>query len=197
MLRLVYYTLRSIFAPFESLWKFFFSIPLKNIPDKIVIFDAIGGSGKTTLSKDICNVHGHKHIRLDDCKYGAAWRRFTPEEFVSNLNNQLNSSNGWYVVEGTFDDQHIQMCNFLRNSMVIYNDLPKWIAQWRKLFRSFKRYIGVEEQGTAVETWHNVKEMLKKGNNTYDDRYKLIERTLNIMFKECMRIKWPYFYTLR
>jgi hypothetical protein len=47
-------------------------------------------------------------------------------------------------------------------NVVIWNELPFGVALWRKLFRSFKRYIGVIDQGSSSEKLHNVIGMFKK-----------------------------------
>ena len=58
--------------------------------------------------------------------------------------------------------------------MIIWQDIPKIIAVWRKLFRSYKRAIGVGVQGTAPETFRNVKAMIKKTWYRYNERWQIL-----------------------
>lgn len=206
MIHILYYILSFIFYPFEYIWRYIFGEKLFiRGEEKILIVDTIGGSGKTTLAGQIEHKFNIPHIRIDDCKFGDGWERFSSDTFIDNIRKGVDRPT--FVIEGTFSDpKEINQQRLLKDlvlekkvDMVIWYDLPKYVALWRKLFRSFKRAIGVEKQGTSVETLNNVKEMCKKGFYTYDDRNIILQDFWDKGFGDISYIwrskkSWPYFY---
>lgn len=183
ILRTIYYLLVGVLYPFDKIWRWYFrqNVNLKDV-EKIVITGMIGGEGKSTMSIFLYKKLGYHHIRIDDCKYGENWRRYTNEEFKKHVNEQLCDK---YVVDGAHNDPKLSAQQEIMNDLmdkadlVIWNYLPKWVAIWRKAFRSVKRYIGVVPQGSAIETWTNVSCMLKKSYETFDSKHKILDEVWN------------------
>jgi adenylate kinase family enzyme len=189
--------------PMVYLWnimfQFKFDKAIANIRNKIVIIGIAGGGYKTTLANNISKKHGHTHIRIDMCIYGENWKRHTPEQFKQNVYNEIKKSNGYYVIDGLYSDssrmkeyQEVMDEIIKRADIVICLNVPKVIYIWRKLFRSFKRAMGVTGDESCPEKLHNVIAMLKKTWNHYDTKYK----TLNDMWckqsdKKYIRANWP------
>jgi hypothetical protein len=219
LLQCMYYTMCTVMYPFNLWWDYMFRIDFHESKDKIIIFDAIGGSGKTTLAEFITRYGDYRHIRLDNCKYGENWKRYTPNEYIEHLHDEIKLSkssvsaffktNGEYeryVIEGVYDDPKLSVQREENNKLiveadiVIWYDIPKLVAIWRKLFRSFKRMINVAPQGAAVEKWKNVKAMFNKNMETFESRYN----TINVMWKihqydnndinKFRHIQWPFYY---
>jgi hypothetical protein len=71
------------------------------------------------------------------------------------------------------------------------------ISIWRKLFRSFKRYIGAVEQGAAPEKLHDVIATIKKSWYSYDTQHqKLADKWKTLSGEKYKRVKWPWFYAV-
>lgn len=212
----IYYALKWLLYPLEYAWNKTFRIGLRSIPKQILILDVIGGSGKSELATKCFNarqsfakhsttgkIKASKLIRADLCKYGDNWRRFTGEEFVNNVNNEIEQSDH-FIFEGTYYDERLpeqrslidDIINRYPDATVIWIDNPRWVTVWRKMFRSFKRAIGATPQGAAVEHWHNVRAMVEKTYNQFYPRYPELDQLFNVnkdksTFK---RVHWPYFY---
>jgi len=203
--------------PIDIVWEFLFCKYLSALHSKkIAIVGVVGGSGKTTLAKQISRFYGHHHIPIDDCKYGENWKRYTADEFEENVDNEIAKANrGKYVIEGVFYDEKLakqseKLTQLINDDdgadLIIWHDVPRWVAMWRKLYRSLKRFIKVESLGTAPEKWHNVKEMVKKGWNRYDDRYQKLDKFWNVHNNndgnnrnnntKFQRLQWPYYYSI-
>lgn len=153
--------------------------------DKIIIVDAIGGSGKSTLGKYISNKYGHTYISLDELTYGKNWIRKT--NFSEEFNRLIKESNGKYIIEGKFNDvknkdrSRLLLDLMLQVDNVIWLKIPYLIVVWRKLFRSFKRYFRIEENNIEVETLKNIKTFIKSDYNNYTKQTELLEN----IFYEC------------
>lgn len=194
---------KIFFFPFELLWNLLFSTNIRQFrKQKIVILDTIGGSGKTTLASEISLSDMHKHIRIDDMKFGENWKRYSDEEFKDNLHKSLKYQD-YFVLEGTYSDPRLpiqseEIDKIIETSdMIIWFDIPKYIALWRKLFRSFKRAIGMAAPGSGgVETLENIINMTKKGYYTFEERYEILDEMFekNKENPKFHRVKWPYFY---
>lgn len=182
-------------TPINYVWEYLFSIQLPCDLQRIVVIDIVGGSGKTTLCLQLEHC-GYTHVVNDDCKYGENWSRYSEDEYEKILFEKLETSDKW-AFDGTYMDPNLprqQECVdelMDRADFIIYYDYPKIITLWRKLFRSFKRAIGVVPQGTAPEKLHNVIAMAKKTWNQYDKRREVIRESTNGAIN---RIQWPYYY---
>jgi adenylate kinase family enzyme len=204
---LFFYTIGCyIFYPFEYLWNWIFAVKV-NVKDKMMFTGESGGSGKSTLSTYISNKYGHNHISIDKCKYGENWIRYPVEVFVKNINESINNShNGKYVIDGVYSDrktfnQQKEMDALMDIvDVVVWNEQPKYISILKKLFRSYKRYIGAVEQGASPEKLSDVIATSKNTWNNYDIQYKLLNdrwlRTSNDKTSDdkYKRVKWPWFF---
>jgi len=199
VLKGIYYLAKIAVLPAERVWAILFKLqPPRG--RRIMITGAVGGSGKTTLAEK----YERAHIKLDECKFGGNWVRNSPEAFRANVSLCQTMANGRYVIEGTYHDEKMPAQGEINDRLmeevdhVIWNDIPKWVALWRKAFRSFKRAIGVASQGAAVERWHNVKAMLVKNYHGFEDRHRILSdawarHSLRDKGRLC-RARWPYFY---
>lgn len=217
----IYYVIYYALSPFEYLWASTFQTPLrlnKRVHKKIVIFDTSGGSGKTTLARNIVKQvdSNYSVVSQDDYKYGEGWQRRTDEEFTQEVNEAIEDCDGQYVYEGTYMDlklpaQRVMMDELIEGAdLVIWYDTPKWVIVWRKALRSLKRWLRVEPQGSGgLETLTSVKNMIKKLFAQYDDRRTAIEsmwkkkiegdvlyegKNVNVFSGKLRRMKWPYYY---
>jgi adenylate kinase family enzyme len=218
--QLYYYMIRITSYPFDKLWERLFHLtidPIKNDVKKnvnrkkrIVIIGTWGGSGKSTLARNISMKHNYEHIELDKLKFGENWIRHSAEKFSKDSRSKIEQCNklienetiNGYVVEGIYSDPKLSILkdtidSMINNSdLVVWNDIPKIISLWRKMFRSFKRAIGVVEQGAHPEKLHNVIMMCKKTLDTFDGAHT----TINQMWQQTndtnkfKKGSWPYYY---
>ena len=173
VLRLLYYVGYVLTYPIDVVWEWLFCCHItcgKLMDDRcrIVVTSSTGGAGKTTVSKEAARVFGVRYVSMDSCKYGEKWKRYTPEEVRSQVAQETRDNR--YVLDGVYHDpklpeqRHIFDEHIATADLSIFIVIPLWVSVWRKLFRSFKRAIGVGDQGAAPETWENVKAMI---HNTY------------------------------
>ena len=188
-LSMLYYTIWYVSAPLNIIWSWLFGIRLDaayNYGNSVCV-DVRGGSGKTTLSRKIAvrNPGRIKHVRLDECKFGENWKRYSSDEFKTRVDDSLAPSDKgqYYVVDSIYNDNVLPeltmtMLSLMRMETtlcVVWQDYNKWITMWRKGFRSFKRAIGVAEPGAAVEKWHNIKTMLWKTWTYFDGNWEELD----------------------
>ena len=194
------------FYYFNQMWRMFFEYILDVDllhDDKILIIGVCGGSGKTTLAKKLCKQFNYTYIPLDECKFGDKWVRNSPEVFLNNIQKRIDESGGRYVIDGVFHDPKMScQSEYLEShlnefDMVVWMYLPKWVALWRKFFRSIKRRLGIEPQGASVETWKNVYHMLKGDYNTFDERFKRLDNSMKLNYYKMNKfryLKFPSYY---
>lgn len=164
-----------------------------------------GGSGKTTFATALSKRLNLLHIRIDNCKYGPHWVRYSPEHFKQNLIHKMEKGdreyNGW-VVEGLFSDPTgtdvekenlaIIMKHIVNESDVLIRfRLPLWITVYRKVFLSLKHSLGLTPQGTASEKWHNVKQMIRKTIVFYEDNKQHLDNEWENIDKIKLTYNWP------
>lgn len=171
--------------------------------NRIMIVDPYGGSGKSTLARQIHAADPEfTIISIDDLKFGAEWSRKTADEYLSSLEQQLQSPK--FIIEGTFADIQLpeQNDSILEIAptmdLILWNDIPKWISIWRKLLRSLKRYLGWEVAGTAPEKIANIIELAKLTYKNYDSYWNLLDSWW-IRYATCryMRAKYPAYINLK
>ena len=207
----IFYFVEFILRPLNKIWDYNFKIELnlsKTVVEKaklktirynkIVILGVCGGSGKTTLAKDLAKRYMLTHIQSDKCKFGAKWKRYSPEEYEQRMLDAIKESNSRYVVEGTYNDVKNEKQTELfdkiiaDSDLIIWNDIPLFIAVWRKLFRSFKRRIDVIEQCVSKETLSNIKDIIGKNIRNYDVHYKSLNRCYEKIDQyKCIRARFP------
>lgn len=209
VLKLIYYLIKIFVFPLETVWMLLFKRTLPSYHHMTIIVDTVGGSGKSTLANKVAYLTNAKIIRLDDCKFGENWKRYTPDEFVKNVMDKLKEyeyEDDHIVVEGTYSDNLLDQQKKINDKLiqtadsVVWNDVPKIVATWRKLFRSYKRAIGVISQGTAPEKLSNVIAMAKKTWGTFSSRHAVLEERWSNKNSKCdsqtvfLRAKWPFYY---
>lgn len=202
---MIYGLLKLILCPLDWAWNKIFSVPL-NVKDKMFFTGVVGGSGKSTAAETVSKRYGHKLVQLDQAKFGPGWVRNTSDVYIGKVDAELKASiDGKYVIDGTYYDQKLpEQTNhneFLMETadIVAWNHIPKWVAYWRKLFRSFKRYLGLEN-GAHKESFNNVYNNQLNTWNRYSKRYKI----LNDKWEESsdasgkwVKYNWPFFYKVK
>lgn len=189
--------------PLDYLWNRLFAIKV-DVKDKMMFTGESGGSGKSTLSTYVASKYGHRHISIDKCKYGENWARNPVDVFVDNIHQSVkNSQNGKYVIDGVYSDrktpnQHEEMDLLMDTvDVVVWNEQPRYVSISKKLFRSFKRYIGAVEHGAAPEKLSDVVANVKNTWYNHDKQYKLLNdkwsKTSGDKYKH---VKWPWFFTI-
>lgn len=179
-------------------WVFGRRLHCCNSRSRILVLSTRGGAGKTTLARQLAQAYGLTHISLDDCKYGAQWKRRTAEEFQHELKEALIGAQDRWVVEGLTDDpllpeyelevQKLIYTDDQEPPWVIVLDVPKYVALWRVFKRSLLRRCGWEAQGSAPETWKNVVAVLKKGWNNNRSLPQYLALAPN-----CSVVRFPWF----
>lgn len=207
-LKYIYWFFEYLFYPIEILWQFLFEIPIDVTPyQTIFITGTAGGSGKTTMAKSMSP--DYPIISLDKCKFGDNWKRHTFIEYTQIFENEMNKTNDKYVIESIFSDPKLpeqlshNMSLMEDCDLVIWNDIPFLICIWRKTFRSFKRWIGVEPQGVSKETFQSVIAMVNKTVNIFHKRWQLLDLFWNIQMKKEQheskfhRAQWPFYFSIK
>lgn len=207
-LQLLYHAFNMIVYPFELLWRYFFEIPLDpkilNKCKNITIIGICGGDGKTTLAEQITK-YDFNHINFDYCKFGPKWKRFSNDEIRQNIENLQMTRN---VFEGNFYDVNCPIQETIikewikKSDLLIWPKIPYIVSIWRKLLRSFKRYIEVipDNKGVDIENWYNIFKITKKTISTYHQNYNRVNGYIkdNIIIRDRPYIiisNWPYYYT--
>lgn len=214
VLKAGYYVTKGVSKPIEDRWNKRFGVSLP-VHGNIVVVDTLGGSGKTSFAEHVDkNSNGsnqYSHIRLDNCKFGPGWKRYSSKEFLDNVaaeESHCETYNKYWVVDSIYSDPKcIMLATVMRRYMdnadiVMWHDYPFWVIIWRKLFRSYKRAIGVAPQGASVETFWNVVEMTKKTINTFTECRKKLQNGWNNEkgyikdngVGKYYKLNWPYFY---
>jgi adenylate kinase family enzyme len=190
-----------LFYPFEYLWNKLFAVSI-DVKDKMMFTGESGGSGKSTLSTTVSNKYGHVHIDIDKCKYGENWTRYPVNIFVDNIHKSLDNQK--YVIDGVYSDRKTltqqEEMNLLmdRVDVVVWNEQPKYVSILKKLFRSFKRYIGVAESGAAPEKLSDIVATVENTWNNYDKQYQLLDnRWKNTSGDKYKHVKWPWFFSVK
>ena len=190
-----------IFYPFEYLWDMLFSVNV-DVKDKMMFTGESGGSGKSTLSTYVSNKYGHTYISIDKCKYGENWARYPEDIFISNIHKSLDKQK--YVIDGVYSDsktstQEEEMNVLMDNvDVVVWNEQYKYVSILKKIFRSFKRYIGAVEQGASPEKLSNIVSNVKNTWHNYDKQYKLLDhKWKNTSSDKYKHVKWPWFFKVK
>lgn len=192
------------FSPFNYIWDYIFSIPLSCTSNKIIVLGVSGGSGKTTLAKQLHDKNPeHCIVHIDNCKFGDNWFRYPDDVFVNNVESQL-SNQSKYIIEGFYQDyeqpkQQELFNKYLKDAdLVIWNDQPLFVSIWRILLRSFKRAVGIEPPGVAPETLASINVMITTNIKTYRQKYSTFNQTWNLKKNSCsgnfLRANWPFYY---
>src|SRR5256885_17047360 len=102
-----------------------------------------GGSGKTTLAKELARRHGVPHVELDALFHGPGWTETPPEEFRRRVTAATDGA-GW-VVDGNYDSKLGDLV-LGRAGTVVWLDLPLRVALTRvtRRARSGERRVGEE-----------------------------------------------------
>jgi adenylate kinase family enzyme len=162
----------------------------------------VGGSGKSTNAGNVSKMYGHKLIALDKCKFGPGWARNSPETYLTMVDSEIDKAiDGKFVIDGTYYDhklpQQIPHNDMLMDSCdaIVWNHIPRWVAYWRKLLRSFKRYLELEK-GAHKETLENVYYNQLNTWNRYPKRYEVLNdkwKKDGTNQKKWIRLNWPHF----
>ena len=113
-----------------------------------------GGSGKTTLAKELARRHGVPHVELDALFHGPGWTETPPEEFRRRV-AAATDGDGW-VVDGNYDNKLGDLV-LGRADTVVWLDLPLRVALTRVTRRTVRRVR------TGEELWSGNRESWRGG----------------------------------
>jgi adenylate kinase family enzyme len=113
-----------------------------------------GGSGKTTVAKELARRHGVPHVELDALHHGPNWLETPTEEFRRRV-VAATAGDGW-VVDGNYDGKLDDLV-LGRADTVVWLDLPLRVA----LTRVTRRTIG--RIRTREELWSGNRESWRGG----------------------------------
>jgi hypothetical protein len=113
-----------------------------------------GGSGKTTVAKELARRHGVPHVELDALFHGPNWVETPPEEFRRRV-AAATAGDGW-VVDGNYDSSLGDLV-LGRADTVVWLDLPLRVS----LARVTRRTIG--RIRTGEELWSGNRESWRGG----------------------------------
>ena len=113
-----------------------------------------GGSGKTTVAKELARRHGVPHVELDALFHGPNWVETPPEEFRRRV-AAATAGDGW-VVDGNYDNK-LGGLVLDQADTVVWLDLPLRVS----LSRVTRRTIG--RIRTGEELWSGNRESWRGG----------------------------------
>jgi hypothetical protein len=113
-----------------------------------------GGSGKTTVAKELAHRHGVPHVELDALFHGPNWVETPPEEFRRRV-AAATAGDGW-VVDGNYDSRLGDLV-LGRADTIVWLDLPLRVS----LSRVTRRTIG--RIRTGEELWNGNRESWRGG----------------------------------
>src|ERR671927_754638 len=120
------------------------------MPPKIAV-QGTGGSGKTTVAKELARRHGVPHVELDALYHGPGWSETPPEEFRRRV-AAATAVDGW-VVDGNYDSKLGELV-LERADTVVWLDLPLRVALTRVTRRTIRRIRTREELWSGNrESW--------------------------------------------
>jgi hypothetical protein len=113
-----------------------------------------GGSGKTTVAKELAHRHGVPHVELDALFHGPGWTETPAEEFRRRV-AAVTDGSGW-VVDGNYDSKLGDLV-LERADTVVWLDLPLRVALTRVTLRTIRRIR------TGEELWSGNRESWRGG----------------------------------
>jgi hypothetical protein len=113
-----------------------------------------GGSGKTTVAKELARRHGVPRVELDALFHGPNWVETPPEEFRRRV-AAATAGDGW-VADGNYDSSLGDLV-LGRADTVVWLDLPLRVS----LSRVTRRTIG--RIRTGEELWNGNRESWRGG----------------------------------
>lgn len=123
--------------------------PPRRIPRRISVV-GLSGSGKTTVARQLARLGDTPHVELDALHWVYPdWAEPPDEEFHAAVGRAL-AGDAW-VVEGNY--RSARAVYWSRVEMMVWLDLPLWLACGRALWRSLRR-VGSNEPlwGTQRES---------------------------------------------
>jgi adenylate kinase family enzyme len=95
-----------------------------------------GGSGKTTLAKEVARQLGMRHIEIDALHHGPNWESCGPDVLRERVLAAIEGD-GW-VTDSTY---HSMLGNLIvdRADLLVWLDLPVPLVMWRLLRRTHVR----------------------------------------------------------
>jgi hypothetical protein len=113
-----------------------------------------GGSGKTTVAKELAHRHGVPHVELDALFHGPNWVETPPEEFRRRV-AAATAGDGW-IVDGNYDSKLGDLV-LGRAETAVWLDLPLRVSLSRVTRRTIARIR------TGEELWNGNRESWRGG----------------------------------
>jgi adenylate kinase family enzyme len=95
------------------------------------------GTGKTTLTRELCRLIDAPHIELDAARYEADWHMVSEKAFRDKVVASVGTDR--WVVEGNYTD--VQDLIWIRAQLLVWLDFPLRVVLWRLLRRTFLRLL--------------------------------------------------------
>jgi adenylate kinase family enzyme len=119
-------------------------------------------SGKTTVSKILCQHFGLTHIQLDEYYWLPGWQARNTDEFAALVNQAIQSDN--WLIDGNYNK--LSEYTTINPDLMIWLNYPLYIVVWRCLKRTIWRIISRQTvcNGNRETLLHQFK---KDGNMLY------------------------------
>ena len=112
----------------------------------------LSGSGKTTVARRLARLADAPHVELDAVHWvNPGWVEPSDQEFAAAVGRAL--ANDAWVVEGNY--RKARAVYWSRVEMMVWLDLPLWLATGRALWRSLRRV------GSSEPLWGTQRESLR------------------------------------
>jgi adenylate kinase family enzyme len=119
-----------------------------------IVVIGTGGSGKTTVAKELARRHGIPHVELDALFHGPGWTETPAEEFRRRV-AAATAGDRW-VVDGGYEGKLGDLV-LARADTVVWLDLPLRVALTRVTRRTIRRIR------TGEELWNGNRESWRGG----------------------------------
>ena len=117
-----------------------------------IVVVGVTGSGKTTLSRELAERFGVRHVELDSLHWEADWVE-APTDVFRERTAAATSRDGW-VVDGNYGK--IRDITWSRATMIVWLDYPLPLILWRLVRRILRRAI------TRERLWKGNRESLSQ-----------------------------------
>jgi adenylate kinase family enzyme len=117
------------------------------------------GSGKSTLGRQLAEIHRVPHIELDNLYNRRGWTAAPAEEFRQHVIDAIDASSGW-VIDGRYHHL-IDYIVWEHAQTLVWLDLPATVVLPRLLRRQIHQIVRREPRAHGdIETWRRTAQLL-------------------------------------